>query len=123
MNWILISIIVMFIVWILSIITYLYAKDRKTIRDSGSLIILLPILIGSFIYLLITENKKQEEKQISSKKEPESEPIQAPKPIQTPEPMQEPFCEAFGSTEFTSDVRDVNNKNYESYVFGGKIEK
>jgi predicted PurR-regulated permease PerM len=25
--------------------------------------------------------------------------------------------------KFTSDVRDVNNTNYESYVFGGKITK
>jgi amino acid permease len=122
MNWTLILFIILFfIVWILSIITYIYAKDRKTIRDSGALIILSPILIVIFIYLLITENKKQEEKQISSKKEPEPEPES--EPIQAPEPMQEPFCEAFGSTEFTSDVRDVNNKNYQGYIFGGKIEK
>jgi uncharacterized membrane protein YgaE (UPF0421/DUF939 family) len=40
-----------------------------------------------------------------------------------PEPLEEGFFENFANSEFTSDVRDVNNKNYQNYVFGGKIEK
>lgn len=35
---------------------------------------------------------------------------------------EEPVVESFDN-RFTSDVRDVNNENYNSYVFGGKISK
>lgn len=35
----------------------------------------------------------------------------------------EPILEGFGDTKYTSDVRGINNKNYQNYVFGGKIEK
>ena len=38
------------------------------------------------------------------------------------EKKEEYMVEAYDNT-FTSDVRDINNENYNSYVFGGKLSK
>ena len=55
--------------------------------------------------------KKEEEKPV--------EPVEEiPMPVEVEAYMVEPY-----ENKFTSDVRDVNNQNYMSYVFGGKLEK
>ncbi len=94
----------------------------KFSKDVLTGLLIVAIIVG--LYFLLAKKPKPSQKKVEKEEEQKEEVKEEVKEEPSiPEPMQEPFCEAYGSTEFTSDVRDVNNKNYESYVFGGKIEK
>lgn len=83
------------------------------------------VVAAVIIYVLITyfvNQPKVVEKPVEKKEEEkpvEPEPVEEiPMPVEVEAYMVEPY-----ENKFTSDVRDVNNQNYMSYVFGGKLEK
>lgn len=74
------------------------------------------LLAALFLYQTFNGSKTIElEKKISVETESPQVVIETP-------PVEVEIIETFDN-KFTSDVRDVNNTNYESYVFGGKISK
>ena len=81
------------------------------------------VVAAVIIYVLITyfvNQPKVVEKPVEKKEEEKPvEPVEEiPMPVEVEAYMVEPY-----ENKFTSDVRDVNNQNYMSYVFGGKLEK
>lgn len=83
------------------------------------LIIFTPVILMSVSMLLSSLSSllvKPVEPKIEIVMEEKKEDVEESKK------KEEPMVESYDN-RFTSDVRDVNNKNYSSYVFGGKISK
>jgi hypothetical protein len=84
----------------------------------GIIITIIIILAIGFLYSTYASPKAVEVKIVDKPVETKVPETKAPEAPTTTE-----VVESFVDSKFTSDVRDVNNTNYETYVFGGKISK
>lgn len=92
-------------------------------KDIGLIVLIVifaPIILMSVSMLLSSISSlfvKPEPPKIEIVMEEKKESI-TKEPMKKEAQMVEPY-----DNQFTSDVRDVNNENYNSYVFGGKLSK